>query len=685
MATDNSVDANHTATDADLRDGDQNAAVSNFRLGLFGDTRSGKTMYLTSLYGSAQEGLLVKEVNLRPNPGSSMKHLNSRLGMIRAGRWPPGDLDIEPIELLLDYKGQTFSLRTRDFKGGNFGNLTEPTSKAEFEQFVNDLFNGCSAYIFLVDPGVVFRSQEPNLSPDEKYKREREALRVNSAVELALEKVRPSGRISHLMHRPVAIVFTKCDLYPDVTIAPAAFARKYLEPTCRYLDTHAPHRHAFFAVSSTGTLPEIACGNNPPPPRSLHPDNILNPILWCINQHLGRYRILNRFLIATLIVFLIAAYAGFYLWNGSRLGIISKAIVSAADGHLPELFRNADDLSRSFLMLPTHPFEGLRVRQCVVSEARKRFQSGVVQRIDGLGYLREVKDYQDLSPRVSIFISNYPGTADAQDLQIWLAGQRQSLAERLTLELEQLANAGQELNFDERQKQYREVAITQCDDRVNNARNVLNHTITRRKVSMLFSVRCDNEKDIAAVRAACKEAEDEINQLRRPETDKDVQYVRKIRKLYEQLNKDSSERAIYFTIRTQNSWKVKWDLFKNTLDANNSLRKCDDWSLTKVDPNDSDWYLLDSPKIKVDLFEVKTLFFRLEERDPKPWPWHNGEGQLNKSLREIQFGKYNKIISTKNTDYYLTFYEDDGIRSYLQDSDEIKRLEDELFRAEDPQ
>ena len=66
------------------------ATACKFRLGLFGDTRSGKTMYLTALYWSAQEG---------------------RLAMVRAGQWPPGDLDTEPVRLLAEYRAVLSELR----------------------------------------------------------------------------------------------------------------------------------------------------------------------------------------------------------------------------------------------------------------------------------------------------------------------------------------------------------------------------------------------------------------------------------------------------------------------------------------------------------------------------------------------------------------------------------------------
>jgi hypothetical protein len=104
--------------DVNEKDG---VAVSRFRLGLFGDTRAGKTVYLSALQWMAEEGLLPEGHNLRPDGPETARYLGSRVAALRSGQWPAGTVGNNEVCLLLDTPAETLAIRTTDFRGGDFG------------------------------------------------------------------------------------------------------------------------------------------------------------------------------------------------------------------------------------------------------------------------------------------------------------------------------------------------------------------------------------------------------------------------------------------------------------------------------------------------------------------------------------------------------------------------------------
>ena len=652
--------------------------MKQFRLGLFGDTRSGKTMYLTALYEAAQSGTLPPRVNLTPEPGSSLAHLHDRLSRIRAGQWPPGDLDVEPIELRLDYQGDCYQLRTKDFKGGDFGDLADPKSKLDFERFIAELFDGCSAYVFLVDPGVLIRAEEPGLSQHEAYRRRLESLRVTTAIEAALEKLRRANTTSHLFHRPVAVVFTKCDMYPEVKSRPDQFARRFMNPVCNYLQEHCPKRHKFFAASSTGPIPN---GEAHAPPSRLQSDGILTPLLWCVDQHRNRHRVLKWTLIAVAVALLLLSYGGFHWRNAAVLETMRREIGSAEDGRLAELFMEATQQTDNFAMSLTHPHERERVRQSVAEEAKRRFDNFADKRVAAATGPKTIADFKELALATEEFQTRYRGAAQAGDTRTAFELWRRQLTDRYVVELEALARDGKEEAFNRALSAYREIGADDKTSRVQAAQDELGRKVTRGKLQLLFHARIDKPSDVENIRRLCRDAEEEIRRLKLGSATQEAQYVNQVRDFYDALRDESgAERKIHFVIEKPTTHTIQWWLYASNQPGAKLLAQNNAFQSLVKSPGKTDSYSLTSRELAVvDLFHLEKLHLKIEERY---WfPKKNGHPELVVNLRTIKFGVPEPVIADYDTKMHVTFFDDGHIAESIASLREIERREDELFRG----
>ena len=206
------------------------------------------------------------------------------------------------------------TLATNDFRGGDFTAAfysDDPANKEAREQFVDELFEKCSAYLFLVDSGDFGDSlNETRFWQARTRSRER-----SGAIETTLRILRQKTWGLRLFHHPVAVVFTKGDLHPECLVDPDAYAKRYLRPTWDYLRQHARTSHKFFAITSTGPVPPGLKG----PPLPLQPSkNFFDPIVWCVEQHAHRLRVL-KIAAATVLVCVVSLWTILFLRNGQRL------------------------------------------------------------------------------------------------------------------------------------------------------------------------------------------------------------------------------------------------------------------------------------------------------------------------------------------------------------------------------
>ena len=215
---------------------------SKLQIGVFGAARSGKTVYLTTLYWLSKHGKLPDDVaGLLPADAESAGYLGERLAMIEAGQWPKGNVDCHKISFFVSRKnGKGLWLKTNDFKGGDFtaafySSSNDSLSKNRAEQFIRDLFAGCSAFVFMVDSDSIRAASE---SPGSMETQTR-VIQQAGAVETTLNLLHRAMWKLSVFHPPVAVVFTKSDQHPECAADPEAYARRHMAPTLNYLKQHA--------------------------------------------------------------------------------------------------------------------------------------------------------------------------------------------------------------------------------------------------------------------------------------------------------------------------------------------------------------------------------------------------------------------------------------------------------------
>jgi hypothetical protein len=644
------------------------ASAASFRLGLFGDTRSGKTMYLTALWELANSGQLPNGINLLPSPGYSTEHLNDRLARVRAGEWPPGDLDISPIELLLEYRGKLFRLRTQDFKGGDFGALAEPETKEKFETFIRNLFKNCSAYMFLLDPNIVDGSA--GISEAAEHTRYREQLRATSSVEVALGVLSGTGKLGPLFHRPTAVALTKCDLHSDVARDPAEFARVQLPIIQKHLKSVAGRRHKYFALSSTGPVANVT-----KPPRPLKPENVLCPLLWCIDQHLARRRLLSRVVGAVGVIVALLAYGALFVTNGNRLnGIRSELGQHASPERLCKLFGDATAHARSSRFWLTHPFEREQVRKDVLAKARRRVDSDLNELLDANRKLRSGEDYEKAHRLVNAFEGCYSGTGDAIDLNVQLRDLKGSLAKRIAHELLDLAKDRAETTFKQKLAEYSLVATPEADKIKDEAIQKLGVGLVLSKLVGIFGERGSNPGGIDKLRQLCTDAEREIEKQRLPDTHVEVKYAQATRALYDPLTVNKGCLPLQVQINTTSGNPIQWKLWANKEGAT-LLSESDGFGPLLRDPINPGQYVA-TLRATVDVFSTAEIILRLDEDTY----FGNGTAAHQWPL-PLPFGKAQQITTNEGTAYNVTFIDPQGLLGqFFLSRANVEKFEDELFR-----
>jgi hypothetical protein len=639
--------------------------ISQFRLGLFGDTQSGKTVLLTALQWAAEEGLLPPGMNLRPNTNESARYLGDRVAIMRSGQWPPGTLDTsEWVEIVVDLPDRSMLIRTKDFRGGDFGKAFYSGNREEAERFVLELFRDCSAYIFLVDPGHIMRATADDASEEAQLKRSQET----GAITTALEILRKKSRNIRILHHPVAVVFTKCDLHPEVAQDPDGFARKHLRQVYSYLKKHAPGRHRFFAVSSTGSVEKEGA----PPPKLLKPSKLFDPIIWSSEVHCSRIRLLRVFAAFIIITIAAVGYTWLYGIHEKAIAGVREQLPKSNDTELHSIYskvRNWGGLTRFIL---THPRERSRCRQDVVEAAYQWLQGNEISpRRDDNGNLRTTADYIHVGETVRVFTSRYTGEAKANDLSHWHQAQRERLANRLVEQLERAARDGKEAEFAEIEKEYIKVAIPALDPKHRELKRILDEEIVKKIVRLVFDMRVMSPRNVERVLERCRDAESELK--KRPLHGSQLEeYVKLIRTTYGDLHKNGLKRTAQLSrIICPNNNSVKWSLELEKVKRESN-------KFEKPVRHEKDTFRLLGKPFEMNVFAPpKVLKFTIEASPGWSSSNHRGSSELNllTALKQPQ----TVLVTDKDTKY--TFVFDWGslprMLKYLQ---RIKELENQLFR-----
>ena len=606
-----------------MENGVHESANGAFNLGLFGDTRSGKTVYLTALQWLAEEGQLPAGVDgLRPGDAESARYLGRRVAQIRAGQWPDGTIDTTCITLILDTPKESVAIHTRDFRGGDFGTAWYGGNREDTERFVKELFGGASAAVFLVDPAAVKAACAPGATVKERETLER---RVTGVV-TALEILRKKSRGFRLFHRPVAVAFTKCDKHPDVMADPEGFARAHMRQTYDYLRRHARTRHRFFAMSSTGGLAEEAG----PPPRPLEPDNVLAPILWCEKQHKTRTRALKMTLCALGLLVIVGLYAWLYASNSNEIHDIRTALLAANAEAKASLYQQAQDMRGWTRYCVTHPVDRERLRQEIVKSAEDDLRRSLSDRMDAKGNLRTIPDYREAASVVAAFERYYRGTENAKSLAYWLGEQREMQAKRLADEAITAAEAGNEGRFNDIVRQYPDVASKSQDQRMEHAQKVLVQRKSLEAARILAYDRRMTSGNISKVRESCRRAEEELRRQKTPPHVSAFQYVKLVREIYDDLNQQGAGRKFALErVEGGRTYSIKWTIRVTGADGEITIGPSE-WS-TPAQIKDLNWYRVLGADFSIDLLKTSKVRFNVEE---DTW-FGNGVGSKEISAKDM--------------------------------------------------
>ncbi len=644
-----------------------------FQLGLFGETRSGKTVYLTTLAWLAAHGQLPAEVHgLRPGDRHSAGYLSDRLAMLEAGQWPKGNLDSHPISLLIDRAGRTVELRTNDFKGGDFTAAfcsDDVQDRQRAEQFVQQLFAGCSAYIFLVDADDIRDATENRQNLDSQLAVARQA----GAVETTLEILRRRAAGISLFHPPVAVVFTKADRHPQALEDPAAYAKQHLRPTWDYLQRHARGRHQFFAISCTGDHPRES--QQPPVPLQPTP-GFLSPILWCAEVHRRRIRALTRSLVATIAIALALAFGWLWFDNSRAVADLRANLSQANQQELADRFRQARDLQSSPRFWPTVGLVDVAPVPVELSrEADRRLTALLAGRRDAAGHLRQADDLTAAEAEVRQFSQDYTGSEPALRWTQWLDAERLTLGHRTVQQLEQFAAAGNERAFDDLAKQYRAVATPELDESIQRARKTLDEHVVGDRIRVLWRLVATDPAEIEAIREQCTLAEELISH--RVARGKDKQFVQLVRKIYDDLKSNGRTAPLRLELISDKSERLQWSV---ELDGTKKLARSE-WGDPLPLAGKRYQYLLGT--LNLDLLASKRLVLEATVR--------RGSISKNDSIRHTfvvddtlptATGRWTLSTQIDAKKFEMVVADVDGrIVNYFVATRRLQELGDELFRS----
>jgi hypothetical protein len=645
---------------------------SKIRLGLFGATRAGKTVYLTTLYWLSKKGQLPAEVRgVLPADPESASYLGERYAMLEAAQWPRGNVTSHRVALEISLATEIVTLSTNDFRGGDFTTAfysDDPAYQQQAQDFIRQLFGGCSAYVFLVDCSDVSAAEHQGGLDEHAGLAQR-----TGAVETALNILRRDSWGFRLLHRPVAVVFTKGDQHPECLVDPESYAKRNLRPTWDYLRQHASSSHQFFAITSTGAVPPGTTG----PPLPLRPsENFLEPILWCARQHARRLRFLKFGAAAMVLILALCAWGSLYVVNRHALADLAAESRQASEEQLPQLHQQARSWQGSLRFTLTQPGAALPLAQQIVDEAEQRLQHAIGGRLDATGNIRTIDDFTKVAERVGRFAEAYPNTENEVRLKSWVQAERSRLGQQVASDLTSAARTANERQFEQLHHDYDQVATPTLDLQVADAARLLKDQLVHEPVKQLWLAVTYQHDDVDQIRQRCSEAETMLNAY--PASTQYSQYVQTVRETYDRLKREPTT-SLEFQIRGKYDFKARWWFEVDGVDRAKS-----DASLPAVKLNSGE-YEIHGAKTEVDLLATHAIRVALNVRDWKLTAWSNSH--LTTPLftpEQIGVLADQPVVVTtdRHVDYRIFFSAGSDFSEFSRSMAKIRKLGDELFRAE---
>lgn len=642
---------------------------STFRLGLFGDTRSGKTVYLTALTCLARNDQLPPGlVNVREADGETARYLGEKMAMLSAGQWPPGNVDSCELQLLVDRdNGDVLTVTTADFRGGDLADAFYGGDQKAAVKFVFDLFHGCSAYMFLLDPGVIDVASPTMEEADDQQRR-------LGGIMPALEILRRESWRVWAFHPPVAIVFTKCDRHPEAQSDPERFAKEHASQIWRHLQTHVRGKHRFFAASSTGSFD----GPSDAPPATLQPEGVAEPILWLATMHAQRVKQLRRLAYGAVSVLVLLIYSALFAFNAYEARVKHEQVATATAEELHDLYHTVKQWQRGTRFAITHPQRRHELLQDILVAAEKTAQQEYASQRDGNGNLRTVRDLQNAEKIVAGFGRNYPGTEPATRLETWLNGQRLHHAQRILVNMDEAANNRNENNFKNLENEYYQTGCRALDAEVEKARLALWQGIRAQAARHLWSVWCLNiqKQDIEAIHEECLVAEEEMK--KKSASPGHAEFVRLVRSALDPLRAAGAWPKVTFRLESDSDTAVDWKVIQGTKPRNAS----GGWR-TPVKTDAAKWYALQGDFTFNMLSDGAAIVFEWSVDTAGPWnEYFSKSYRLNEFIDALRKG-FAWVTGNQGRSYKLVFLQDGECLRTIQWFDARKKVEEkgnELFR-----
>ncbi len=322
------------------------------KIGIFGHTRAGKTVFLTMLWHQTHGR---RDFSLETDDYQTRQDMSSYYDLLSSGEWPPPTATerLYRFTAVIDTTIR-YPFESQDYQGESVSIDREVETGKEFLEY----FESCDAVFILVDAeDLIFHGEDAA---------QRRRKKIDS-FELMLAQLVEGTR--NRLRIPVAIIVTKADLldgYRDPSqvvlvsddirysryrgydnFVSAVLAQKHvsahlpwreqveevllmMKPLVDYCLTKSPDLQVFF-VSSTGgvdTVEQPDGGKSARPPKDLKPIGLEMPFVWSVHLLMQKRRALIarkiKWYVSAAAVLFIGLFSLFNFWHEGRIQKIHR-------------------------------------------------------------------------------------------------------------------------------------------------------------------------------------------------------------------------------------------------------------------------------------------------------------------------------------------------------------------------
>ena len=405
---------------------------SKVRLGLFGATRAGKTVFLTTLYWLSKKGRLPAEVRgVLPADPESASYLGERYAMLEAGQWPRGNVASHRVTLEISLATEIITLSTNDFRGGDFTAAfysDDPAHQEQAQDFIRQLFAGCSAYVFLIDCSDVnaaeHRGARRSCRSGPAHRSRGNRAQYSAARFVGFSILAPAGgdRVHQRQTNSLSASMTPKITPNETSGQPGTTSSQY-----------ASSSHRFFAVTSTGPMPP---GSSAPPSKLNPSENLLEPILWCARQHAAPFAVSQSRGRGDISDALGLVRLGLAVHRESpRARRFGGRSASSARRSVAAALSRRPGSGRLPAIRLDQPWRPLPLAQKIVNEAEQRLHHAIEGRWIPRATSARSTTIRKVAERVDQFADSFPKTENEVRLKSWIHTERLRLGQQVARDL----------------------------------------------------------------------------------------------------------------------------------------------------------------------------------------------------------------------------------------------------------